>query len=164
MPLEERASLEWSQGVTLDLHKLFLGQRLGGGLSREVFEFAYDPRYVVKIETQYFQNVTEMQVWGAVKDTEWAKWFAPVKSISGFGSVLIMRRTSEPTPRQKVNFPDKLPDFLADSRVENWGILNGRWVMHDYGFMRFITNGLKRAKMVHGDKVASSFSPPKVTA
>lgn len=161
MAIATRTEKEWSQGITLDLHNFFLGERLGGGLSREVFVFEQDPRYVVKIETQYFQNVTEMQVWEAVKDTEWAKWFAPVKAISGFGSVLLMRRTSEATPRQKVNFPDLLPDFMADSRVENWGILNGRWVMHDYGFMRFITNGLKRVKMVHGDRVASSFTKPK---
>lgn len=162
MPLEERVATEFSQAVTIDLHALFLGKRLGGGLSREVFEFVYDQRYVVKIETEsQFQNVTEHMVWEAVKDTEWAKWFAPVKLISPLGTALIMRRTHEAPAKAKAAFPKMLPDFLADSRDVNWGWMDGRWVVHDYGFTRLLTNGFKRVRMVHGDKVASAFTKAK---
>lgn len=168
MPLEERVATEFAQAVTIDLHALFLGKRLGGGLSREVFEFVYDSRFVVKVETEsHFQNVTEYTVWEAVKDTEWAKWFAPVKLISPLGTTLIMRRAvqAEDAPaKAKVNFPRMLPDFLADSRMCNWGWLDGRWVMIDYGFTRLLSKGFKRVRMVHGDKVASTVSGRKAVS
>lgn len=162
MPVEERVTCEWRQQITLDFHDMILGKRLGGGLSREVFEFAYDPRYVVKIEAQSnFQNATEYMVWEAVMGTKWAKWFAPVKRISPLGTALIMRRAvlaEEAPAKAKVSFPKLLPDFLADSRTCNWGWLAGRWVMVDYGMTRLLSNGLKRVRMVPGDKVASAFT------
>lgn len=153
---------ERRQQVTLDFHNMILGKRLGGGLSREVFVFAFNPRYVVKIEAQSnFQNVTEYMIWEAVMNTEWARWFAPVKRISPLGTALIMRRATpvnDVPARAKDSFPKLLPDFLADTRDVNWGWLNGCWVMVDYGMTRLITNGLKRVRMVHGDKVASAFT------
>ena len=140
MPIQERVIHEWRQPVEHDFHDLILGERLGSGISREVFVFNYDPKYVVKIEEQnHFQNATECMVWEAVMNTEWAKWFAPVKKISPLGTALIMKRTY--TPPARAVFPKMLPDFLADSREANWGWMDGRWVVHDYGMTRLITNG-----------------------
>lgn len=165
MPIEERITPEWRQQVTRDFHDFILGKRLGDGLSREVFVFAYDPRYVVKVEEKSnFQNVTEYMIWEAVMNTEWAKWFAPVKSISPLGTTLIMRRAiqaDDAPAKAKVIFPKMLPDFLADSRMCNWGWLDGRWVMVDYGMTRLLSKGFKRVRMVHGDKVATAFSRAK---
>lgn len=159
MPVEDRVTLEWRQGITLDFHDLILGERLGGGLSREVFVFACDPRYVVKIEAQSnFQNATEYMVWESVMNTEWAKWFAPVKRISPLGTALVMRRTHKAPAKAKATFPKMLPDFLADSREANWGWMDGRWVVHDYGMTRLISNGFKRVRMVPADKVSSAFT------
>jgi hypothetical protein len=159
VPLSERVETEYSQAVTIDMHTLILGERLGDGLSREVFVFAYDPRFVVKVEARgNFQNVTEYLVWEAVRGTEWARWFAPVERISALGSVLVMRRAREPSKRQLERFPRELPDFLADSRPCNWGLIGGRWVMCDYGMTRLVSNQLKSARMVPADAVASAFS------
>lgn len=162
MPLSERVETEFSQAVTIDLHALFFGKRLGGGLSREVFEFGYDPRYVVKMEAKgNFQNVTEYMIWEAVQDTEWAKWFAPVKMISPLGTALIMRRAvqaEDATDKAKASFPKMLPDFLADTRECNWGWLDGRWVVVDYGMTRLLSKGFKRVRMVHKEKVESAFT------
>jgi hypothetical protein len=150
MPVEERVSMEFSQRVTIDLHEMFLGERLGGGLSREVFVYQLNPKWVVKIETgaNHFQNVNEYKVWQMVKGTWAESLFAPVHYISPLGTALIMDRTREGNPKTDKRFPKKVPEFLADARGCNWGLLRGRWVLHDYGFTRLMAYGLQRAKHV----------------
>lgn len=119
-----------------------LGQRLGGGSGRDVFVYDLDPRYVVKIERSGHQNPVECEIWRSVKDyKQFARWFAPVMRISGYGSVLIMERTL-PAPRSA--FPKKMPEFVGDLKYSNFGMLRGKLVCHDYGT---VTNFLKAMPM-----------------
>jgi hypothetical protein len=107
-----------------------LGKRLGDGVGRKVFVYDLNPKFVIKVEESGFQNVVEHEIWRAVKETTWAKWFAPVRHISGLGSILLMERTL-PAPRSR--YPDRVPKFLGDLKYSNFGLLQGRLVCHDYG-------------------------------
>lgn len=117
-----------------DLFHLVTGDRLGSGAARETFVFAPDPSKVIKFETrcQSFQNAIEWDLWQFVKDIpNLAKWYAPCRACSNTGSILLMDRT-DPLPRGYA-MPKRMPSFLTDLKRDNYGLLNGRLVAHDYG-------------------------------
>ena len=118
------------------------GERLGGGMSRDVYLSALDPTVVIKFEADsgHFQNVMEWEVWQEVKETKYAKWFAPCVSISGTGTILIQKRTKVVADRRK--YPAKMPVFLGDFKYTNYGMYKGQLVAHDYGRPRLLTEGL----------------------
>lgn len=151
MPVEERTVREWPQPIWRDVTSLFLGERLGGGMSREVFECAINPKWVVKVETgDHRQNIVETLIWCTVRDLEcWRPWFAPVLHSSPDGRAIIQERTWPGLDRA---FPESVPDFLADVRPCNWGWLKGRWVCHDYGLSHLLSKGLSRARLVSTPK------------
>ncbi len=132
-----------------ELFDFVCGEKLGSGLSREVYEFVFDPSYVVKWQrgTQgSFQNVNEWTIWNAIKEWEWgAKFLAPCKMISPVGSWLLMKKT-EPLPKDFV-LPTILPEFLTDFKPENFGLLDGNLVCRDYGLT--IHNFTKKKKRCH---------------
>jgi hypothetical protein len=122
-----------------------LGKRLGDGIGRDVFVYELNPRLVIKIEKNGFQNVIEWEIWRAIKNTAWARWFAPARHISGLGSVLIMERTV-PAPRSR--YPARVPKFLGDLKYSNFGLLRGKLVCHDYGMLtNFLAGNHDSAKM-----------------
>jgi hypothetical protein len=131
-------------GTLRDWMNSVLGKKLGAGIGRHVFVFDIDPRYVAKVETGGFQNVIEHQIWDASKDTQYAKWFAPVTFISGMGTVLLMERT---TPAPPSAFPAWMPDFLGDLKYSNFGLLRGNLVCHDYGTLANWMRGFSRDKL-----------------
>ena len=121
-------------GSTLsrDLLDLIKGDRLGEGSARQVFRYALHDDLVVKFETgaASFQNAVEWELWGWAKDTPMERWLAPCRRISACGTILIQDRC-EPLPKRLI--PKKLPAFLNDTKVENFGVLKGRVVCCDYG-------------------------------
>lgn len=118
--------------LSKDVQGMLLGDAMGYGTFRHIYNHATDPDVVVKLENgaQSFHNVTEWQVWQSVKDTEFAKWFAPVKHISASGTVLIMQRAQPVTVK---DLPKKVPAFFTDLKAENWGRIGNRFVCVDYG-------------------------------
>lgn len=152
MPIEERITKEWTQVVTIDIHDLFFGARIGSGLSREVFDYMLDTTLVAKIEASAEgQNAYEYFTWCAVEDTKWEKWFAGVRYCSPSFSCILQDKTTVPTEEDWKKFPKSIPSFLMDARRENWGMLNGNFVVHDYGFSHLMKDGLKSAKLVRRD-------------
>ena len=133
--------------VISDFGHAFLGQRLGCGIGREVYEFLPDRSKVAKVETttQSFQNIREWETWSELADTPHAKWLAPCRLISPCGIVLLMDRTE---PVRERDMPARLPAWLSDLKRENYGILKGRFVCHDYGLNLLINHGAFAAKMV----------------
>jgi hypothetical protein len=126
-----------------DVADMVLGECLGYGTTRAVYVHAMDEHKIVKVENgaHSFCNVYEHEVWDHVKDTEFAKWFAPVEYISPTGIVLVMRRT-ESVPSSLL--PKEIPAFFDDIKPENFGMLDGRFVCHDYAYHRFIERGMTR--------------------
>lgn len=136
-------------GVSRELLEFLCGRRLGFGMSREVFVWRPDPKYVVKIElTQHtFQNVAEVEAWQTVEHTEFKRWFAPVKAISGCGRFLLMRRAE---PISTMSLPADMPKFLTDFKQENYGVIGKQVVAVDYGRNLLSTVGLtKRMQKAH---------------
>lgn len=121
-----------------------LGTQLGSGSGRTVFVYDLNPRYVIKVERAGYQNAIEHEIWLATKDTIYAKWFAPVRHISGLGTILLMDRTV-PAPRSA--FPKKMPDFLGDLKYSNFGLLAGKLVCHDYGTVTNFLKGFAGSRM-----------------
>lgn len=115
-----------------ELRSILLGEQLGRGIARTVYRNAADGRYVVKIEdgAKSFQNVAEWELWGWVSGTPMSKWFAPCRSISAAGAVLVMDYVE---PLRTAELPKRLPAFLCDLKPENFGMLDGRVVARDYG-------------------------------
>lgn len=127
--------------ILRDMTAFICAESLGTGLSRLVFVYRPNPKWVVKIEEKGFQNVIEQYVWDRVHQTDFARWFAPIIDASPLGTVVLMERTSLPRPQ---DFPKRMPAFLTDFKRTNYGMLNGRLVCHDYGTNLLIENGLTK--------------------
>lgn len=113
------------------------GKHLGCGISRDVFEHPTDISKVIKVENSvsYFQNVKEWEVWDLFQFCEKTSiWLAPCHAISENGTFLIMDKVEDARPSE---IPATLPSFLRDHKLENFGMLNGKFVCRDYGFLDF---------------------------
>lgn len=111
---------------------LFIGEQLGSGVYRKVYEHAQEEGMVIKVEDADggFANVREWEFWLAHADApKWSRWLAPCVSISPCGLVLVQRRT---TPILSDEAPKQVPAFFTDIKLDNWGKLDGRVVCHDY--------------------------------
>jgi hypothetical protein len=103
---------------------------IGFGSTRTVY--AYDDKMVLKHEIpSYHQNMAEWHLWRAVQNTPMAAWFCPCNSVSASGRWLWMQR-AEPT----ATVPKRIPKWLKeyDLTPQNFGILNGKTVLVDYGY------------------------------
>ncbi len=116
--------------ILRDLASFVCAESLGQGISRLVFVYRPNPKWVIKIEETGFQNVFEQHVWSRVRDTEHKRWFAPIIDCSALGTVILMERTERPRPGE---FPKLMPAYLTDFKRTNYGMLNGKLVCHDYG-------------------------------
>lgn len=122
--------------VAIDLVTSIIGEDIGRGTYRAVYEYNLDDRYVVKIEPENTScNLIEYMIWDEVKglmgESEWVKkWFAPVKWISPNGRILIMQKTHKRDNKVK---PEKIPKFLWDVCERNFGWIGNNYVCHDYG-------------------------------
>lgn len=120
---------------TLDteaVSRLFLGEHLGSGVSRHVYTYRPQPKkFVVKVEYADcdFQNVAEWELWCNAK-ASLKKWLAPCWDISPCGKALLQER-AEPCPTHLL--PKRVPAVLGDLHKANFGIIEGRVVLMDYG-------------------------------
>jgi len=130
-------------GFSREFLEFVCGDRLGAGMSREVFRFALDDRYVIKFEPMEhrFQNVEEMMTWQAVEHTDFAKWFAPCTAISGCGRIML-QRYAEPIPATAL--PERVPAFFTDLKPSNWGRIGKQPVALDYGRTLLMSHGLTK--------------------
>jgi hypothetical protein len=141
---------EFNEHFGKELSKLIAGNLLGKGIHRDVYEYRLNKEIVIKIETNdSFANVIEWEFWKEVKDTPWAKWFAPCIDISPNGVFLLQTRTYQPL---KSDYPEKVPSFLDDLKYSNYGVIvkgnKKQFVCHDYGntvLTKGVNNKLKKA-------------------
>ena len=128
---------------------LIVGPQIGAGIGRRVHECNMNDDWVLKFETSSgsFQNIMEWETWQEVEDCEYAEHFAPCEYISPNGVILIQRRTR---PVVKEMLPKRMPAFFCDFKPDNFGLLDGKLVCHDYGYSRLLTQGLSK-KMRNAD-------------
>lgn len=120
--------------MSIEFENTLLGNLIGEGSSRKVYECQINPEWVVKVEGggQSFANQYEWVTWQrATKDLK--KWLAPCVHISPAGSILIMKRCE---PVQKHQLPKRIPAFFNDIKATNWGWLDKHPVCFDYGLQR----------------------------
>lgn len=125
--------------------RLFVGDCIGSGASRRVYEVAHDKTLVLKVEHagRCFHNATEWLIWEVLRDWPIADWFAPCIEIDSYGNAMLQKRT-EPFQSEK-DFRLALqrtragiiPDVFSDIHYGNFGMLNGVVTCHDYGYHGF---------------------------
>lgn len=115
----------------VDMVDLVCGGQIGSGVYRTVFECRLNSSWVVKHDSRdNHSNIFEHALWRELAETELGQWLAPVEFVSADGFWLIQHRTE---PARLSDLPDKIPSIFCDLKIDNWGILNGRPVCHDYG-------------------------------
>lgn len=141
--------------ISLELFDAILGDFIGSGCSREVFQHPYEKNWVVKVENGGMSgdNFSEYNVWQSVKYTENAKWFAPCEYISPNGMILIQRKTSPLYGATKNKIPEKIPWFFTDLHCKNFGWIGKQMVAHDYAFTTgMITSNVAASKRMQTTK------------
>lgn len=127
--------------IATDLLSLVIGRKIGQGVTRHVYECLLVPNTVIKVETESrrYDNIIENEIWqNFSEDKKMAGWLAPIHYISPCGVYLIQSRTQHVPARL---LPEKIPRFFADTKIENWGLLNDRFVCHDYGNNKLFHGG-----------------------
>ncbi len=131
--------------VSREFFYTIVGEVLGAGEFRRVYEHAHRDDLVLKFETnaQSFQNIAEWDFWNDNKaNKRVARWLAPCEFISPCGIILAMKKTTVP---QLVDYPNMVPEFLTDLKRTNFGMYEGRLVTHDYGLYN-VNTPTKRKK------------------
>jgi hypothetical protein len=144
--LLDRFGEPWPREV---LHFL-CDERLGRGMTREVFRFGPDPSLVIKFEMQsgHFQNVAEWHAWHEVSYApDHAKWFARCHYISHGGLIMLQEYVEPIAP---IKLPVEVPAYFADLKASNWGWRSDKTkgsigpVCFDYGKSLLLTKGLTK--------------------
>lgn len=143
-------------GVDRALRDLLLTNKVGSGMSRDVYTTTLLPDCVVKVEDTHgkFQNALEWEIWKRAKKLGVHHWLAPCVFISGDGMVLVQKKTRRPLPSE---LPKKMPAWMGDFKLGNYGVLERkgkkpRFVCHDYGYgWSSLKHGLASKKMVRCD-------------
>lgn len=128
-------------GNSKSLLSAILGDWIGSGTSREVFECAHDSSLVVKIAIDTPNaNVLEWEMWETIRYADQSKWFAPCEFISDDGLVLIQKRT---TPLEDTKGL-RIPTYFTDVKDSNFGTIDNQVVCHDYAssLIRFMLFGM----------------------
>lgn len=114
---------------------MIFGRKISNGSSRDVYEYLPDPTKVIKIEMDAgsFQNIIEATIWRELAETKFAKYFAPVRYLSDNGLYLVQDRCDVINDKRRM--PEKLPHFMTDRKMQNYGLLDGGIVCFDYGTM-----------------------------
>lgn len=139
--------------VTHDLIRSLLGERIGYGISREVYSVPLARHLVAKVAridsvhpVGIIANVQEYATWEAVTmfPDHVRQWFCPCHSISIHGTTLFMER-AEPINREQL--PKDVPVYFTDLKLENWGMYKGKPVCLDYANLLIVNQLLsKRTK------------------
>lgn len=138
--------------LNLDILATTLGELIGEGYSRKVFEHKQDKSLVVKLATCQEGvkcNVNEAHLWldnvhWFQNNLEWVKeWFAPVVYASPNYNVILMKKTEPKLHKKK---PNEIPSFFTDTHSGNFGWIGNKFVCHDYGSIHGILEFKKRFK------------------
>lgn len=109
------------------LNDMLVGDVIGEGCTRAVYEYLPDPSLVLKVELSEgfaHANVMEYQIWNAVwLDKDMSQYFAPVTWISSCGHYLLMKKCKRYDYFRDMRRPNKFPAWLGDTCNFNFGWL-----------------------------------------
>jgi hypothetical protein len=119
---------------SMDLLRLTLGDKIGEGAYRAVYNFEFKKNTVIKVASDERANVIEYHIWRACSKIPYQKkWLAPCYYISPCGHFLVQHKVRPLTDKDKL--PKELPSFFSDIKKGNWGFIGKRLVCHDYQFL-----------------------------
>lgn len=124
---------ELGVGELRELAYFATGKQLGYGMSRSVYLNRAQPDTIIKIENyaDHKQNVMEWLVWNSFKNVKGiGEWLCPCHALSASGTFLVMDYARDLEPHEK---PKRIPSFISDVKLDNFGMLKGRVVLRDYG-------------------------------
>ncbi len=133
--------------IITGLASMIIGNFIGEGEYRRVYEHSVDETLVVKIQNNnYFSNIIEWEIWNIVKGTEHEKWFAPCTLLSYNGKILFQTKVEPINKYNEHLIPDKIPYYFSDIKRSNFGFIGEQLVCHDYDFSidKFVENGLNK--------------------
>lgn len=140
------------------LGKFFLGDKLGEGAFRKVYEMQFRDDLVIKVAKGYDgiqSNINEWQLWERCEYGDFYKplreWLAPCLCISFCGKYLVQRRALPIIDRKLL--PTVVPACMTDLKMDNVGIYDGRVVFIDYGIHLIVEEAIlnNKAKIVSRD-------------
>lgn len=137
MNIEEKLETLKDFDVCSGILEILFGPKIGEGLHREVYEYAIDKRYVIKIErsSETLCNMKEFMFWNEVGyQKELNKWLCPIKEMSSNGRILIMEKMKPITEKNKHLIPKEIPVWLSDMKWDNYGFIGKQFVCCDYPF------------------------------
>jgi hypothetical protein len=140
--VKELKNIYSNQDVISEIIISMVGERIGNGTYRSVYNYNLDDKYVIKLEKENTDcNIIEYTLWQEIQclkgNLAWVKdWFAPVLWCSPNGKVLVMEKTKWVDGKTP---PQEVPDFFTDIKENNFGWIGSKFVCHDYGFLfRFV--------------------------
>lgn len=134
-----------------ELRRLLVGEMIGFGATRRVFDCKLSNKFVVKI--QYvggFHNAIEFEVWEAVGPAYWwSRWFAECIFISNDGKLLIQEKVD--MERAYSEYPKKIPRFFTDIKYDNYGFVGNQLKCVDYSNVMAMLTGFldKKFRSAH---------------
>lgn len=135
-------STEYTSEAVQAIEGALIGDEIGRGAFRIVYDCPLDPSVVVKVAFNSIgarHNIIENKVWDEVCEVpQFRKHFAPVISISDNGRFMVMKRADMPSDRKL--YPSKVPHFFTDLKYQNYGFIGKDFVCVDYASM-ILTNG-----------------------
>lgn len=136
MNVSDKTKLEYLENLILgtELLNCILGDKIGSGMTRDVFQHPHFDDQVVKVEYQNNgDNWAEWRVWKMVEHTDHKKWFAECSWISSNGLVLIQKKTEDFYERLS-KAPKHVPKYFTDIKPDNMGWIKNQLTFHDYSF------------------------------
>jgi hypothetical protein len=129
-------------------YKNMLGDVVGIGSSRIVYRNIFDKSTVIKVQrpktlkkNKTLSNLIEWNIWNLYIGTTYEKLFCPCKEISDDGVYLIqcfapVLHPDKHLKRSRAQWrqlPTEISDFPDSRWYKNWGRLEDRYVLIDYG-------------------------------
>lgn len=151
---EQRSILDEAHKHKQQSLNLLVGDILGEGAFRRVYEVRHDPSLVLKIDYDgSLSNAKEWMTWCALDGTPDAKWFAPCVAIDEFTGAMLQKRCRLLSDTEwEAHERRTLPKYLQDySKRTNWGWYQegdepGRVVMVDYAMNLLIEDGARAGR------------------
>lgn len=116
-----------------DLIRMVIGEKLGEGSYRAVYDYDLIRGVVIKVAPTPKANILEYCAWQEAKDTSYSKWLAPCIALSPCGHYLLQKKVRAIKETDKL--PRRIPNFFEDIKRSNWGFIGNRFVCHDYQFI-----------------------------
>lgn len=123
--------------ISMDMIDMLCGDFIGEGNSRIVFDYPMKKGWVTKIvkDSNCHDNILEREMYNSVYyRPEVSKWLAPIGWMSANGRVMLQKKVTPITDKNKSLIPEHIPAFLSDIKYSNFGFIGKQLVSVDYAF------------------------------